>query len=61
MKFRIYRYNPDTDIAPYMQDYDLSLEAGDAMLLDALMQLRNKTIVSVSANPAAKACADRMR
>jgi succinate dehydrogenase / fumarate reductase iron-sulfur subunit len=42
MKFRIYRYNPDTDTAPYMQDFDLSLEAGDAMLLDALMLLRQQ-------------------
>lgn len=42
MKFRIYRYNPDTDKAPYMQDFDLSLEAGDAMLLDALMLLRQQ-------------------
>jgi len=31
MKFRIYRYNPDADAAPYMQDYDLSFEAGDAI------------------------------
>jgi succinate dehydrogenase / fumarate reductase, iron-sulfur subunit len=42
MKFRIYRYNPDTDTAPYMQDFELSLEAGDAMLLDALMLLRQQ-------------------
>ncbi|OIR16291.1 succinate dehydrogenase iron-sulfur subunit [mine drainage metagenome] len=42
MKFRIYRYNPDTDTAPYMQDFDLSLDAGDAMLLDALMLLRQQ-------------------
>jgi succinate dehydrogenase / fumarate reductase iron-sulfur subunit len=42
MKFRIYRYNPDTDSAPYMQDFELSLEAGDAMLLDALMLLRQQ-------------------
>jgi len=42
MKFKIYRYNPDTDTAPYMQDFDLSLEAGDAMLLDALMLLRQQ-------------------
>jgi len=42
MKFRIYRYNPDTDKAPYMQDFDLSLDAGDAMLLDALMLLRQQ-------------------
>jgi succinate dehydrogenase / fumarate reductase, iron-sulfur subunit len=42
MKFRIYRYNPDTDNAPYMQDFELSLDAGDAMLLDALMLLRQQ-------------------
>jgi succinate dehydrogenase / fumarate reductase iron-sulfur subunit len=42
MKFRIYRYNPDTDTRPYMQDYDLDLQAGDAMLLDALMLLRQQ-------------------
>ncbi len=42
MKFRIYRYNPDADVSPYMQDYDLKLEAGDAMLLDALMMLREQ-------------------
>ena len=40
MKFRIYRYNPDADAQPYMQDYDLKLNEPDAMLLDALMQLR---------------------
>ncbi|MFZ2162432.1 MAG: succinate dehydrogenase iron-sulfur subunit [Sideroxyarcus sp.] len=42
MKFKIYRYNPDTDTKPYMQDYDLDLQAGDAMLLDALMLLRQQ-------------------
>ncbi|ADE12067.1 succinate dehydrogenase iron-sulfur subunit [Sideroxydans lithotrophicus] len=42
MKFRIYRYNPDTDNSPYMQDYDLGMDAGDAMLLDALMQLKEQ-------------------
>jgi succinate dehydrogenase / fumarate reductase, iron-sulfur subunit len=42
MKFRIYRYNPDTDAKPYMQDFDLQLEAGDAMLLDALMLLKEQ-------------------
>jgi len=42
MKFRIYRYNPDTDTKPYMQDFDLQLEAGDAMLLDALMLLKEQ-------------------
>ncbi|MDH2915839.1 MAG: succinate dehydrogenase iron-sulfur subunit [Gallionella sp.] len=42
MKFKIYRYNPDIDTAPYMQDFDLNLESGDAMLLDALMMLRKQ-------------------
>ena len=42
MKFRIYRYNPDTDAKPYMQDYDLDLQAGDAMLLDALLLLKQQ-------------------
>ncbi len=42
MKLRIYRYNPDTDAAPYMQDYELEFAAHDAMLLDALMLLRQQ-------------------
>ncbi|MDD4911183.1 MAG: succinate dehydrogenase iron-sulfur subunit [Sideroxydans sp.] len=42
MKFKIYRYNPDVDSAPYMQDFELNMESGDAMLLDALMMLRKQ-------------------
>jgi succinate dehydrogenase / fumarate reductase iron-sulfur subunit len=43
MKFSIYRYNPETDKKPYMQDYDLSIDAGsDMMLLDALILLKEK-------------------
>jgi succinate dehydrogenase / fumarate reductase iron-sulfur subunit len=40
MKFSIYRYNPDTDAKPYMQDYDLDIEVGDMMLLDALQLIK---------------------
>ena len=40
MKFRIYRYDPDNDAAPRMQDYDVALEPTDKMLLDALMRLK---------------------
>ncbi len=40
MKFSIYRYNPDTDIKPYMQDYDVELEASDKMLLDAILRIK---------------------
>ena len=30
MKFSIYRYNPDTDAAPYMQDYELDIRHDDS-------------------------------
>ncbi len=42
LRFRIYRYNPDTDAKPYMQDYELSMEAGDAKLLDALLRIKEQ-------------------
>ena len=52
MKFKIYRYNPDTDAAPYMRDYELDIEAGNTsqrfsspqgmMLLDALLLIKEQ-------------------
>jgi succinate dehydrogenase / fumarate reductase, iron-sulfur subunit len=42
MRFSIYRYNPDTDAKPYMQDYDIELEPSDRMLLDALVRIKVK-------------------
>jgi succinate dehydrogenase / fumarate reductase iron-sulfur subunit len=42
MQLRIYRYDPDKDDKPRMQDYDVPLEPTDQMLLDALV--RAKTI-----------------
>lgn len=42
MKFKIYRYNPETDEQPYMRDYELDIEAGDMMLLDALLLIREQ-------------------
>ncbi|MEW6561754.1 MAG: succinate dehydrogenase iron-sulfur subunit [Pseudomonadota bacterium] len=42
MKFRIYRYNPETDEKPYMQEYELDLAAGDKMLLDAIVLLKEQ-------------------
>ena len=43
LEFSIYRYNPDVDDAPRMQDYTLESEDGrDMMLLDALMRLKEK-------------------
>jgi succinate dehydrogenase / fumarate reductase iron-sulfur subunit len=40
MRFKIYRYNPDQDAKPYLQDYDISLERSDVMLLDALVRIK---------------------
>lgn len=43
IEFSIYRYNPDVDNMPRMQDYSLDIAEGrDMMLLDALIQLREK-------------------
>ena len=40
MKFSIYRFNPDVDLDPYMQDYEIALEESDRMLLDALVRIK---------------------
>ncbi len=40
MRFSIYRFNPETDTKPHMQDYDVQLEASDRMLLDALVRIK---------------------
>jgi succinate dehydrogenase / fumarate reductase iron-sulfur subunit len=40
MKFSIYRYDPDADTAPRMQDYDIALEPTDHMLLDAILRIK---------------------
>lgn len=40
VRFSIYRFNPEFDRAPRMQEYDVSLEAADVMLLDALIRIK---------------------
>lgn len=40
MKFIIYRYNPETDKKPRMQEYELDNVAPEKMLLDALVELK---------------------
>lgn len=43
LEFSIYRYNPDVDNVPHMQDYTLEAQEGrDMMLLDALIQLKER-------------------
>ena len=41
MKFRIYRYDPDADARPRMQDYEMEPGHDDRMLLDALQRLKH--------------------
>jgi succinate dehydrogenase / fumarate reductase, iron-sulfur subunit len=41
MRFSIYRFDPDKDEKPYMQDYDIVLEPADKMLLDALVRIKS--------------------
>ena len=40
MKFSVYRFDPDADTRPRMQDYEFTPESDQHMLLDALMQLK---------------------
>jgi len=42
VQFSIYRYDPDKDDAPYMQDISVELDATDRKLLDALTKLKAK-------------------
>lgn len=39
-RFSIYRYDPDKDEAPYMQDVSVDCEATDQKLLDALLKIK---------------------
>jgi len=39
-KFKIYRYDPDKDAKPYMQDLTVELLPTDKMLLDALQRIK---------------------
>ena len=40
MRVSIYRYDPDRDAAPRMQDYELTPEPADVMLLDVLTRIK---------------------
>ena len=42
MRFSIYRYNPEDNKKPYMQDYELAEIAPGMMLLDALLLLKEQ-------------------
>ena len=38
----IYRYNPDVDAEPYMQDYKVDTQGKDVMVLDVLEKLKTE-------------------
>ena len=40
VRFRIYRYDPEKDAKPRLQDLEVRLHANDKMLLDALMRIK---------------------
>lgn len=40
MRFSIYRYNPETDAAPYMKEYELADIVPGMMLRDALLRIK---------------------
>jgi succinate dehydrogenase / fumarate reductase iron-sulfur subunit len=40
MKFSVYRFNPEVDKDPYMQEYDIELAPDTRMLLDAIIQIK---------------------
>ena len=40
MRFSIYRYNPETDEQPYMQEYSLDIDPKGKMLLDAILLIK---------------------
>jgi len=43
MQFSIYRFDPEKDAKPYMQEYELKIEPGqNMMLLDALLLLKDQ-------------------
>ena len=48
VRFSIYRYNPDKDAKPYMQDLTVELHETDKMLLDALMRIKSDVDDSLS-------------
>ncbi len=42
MRFSIYRYNPETDDAPYVKDYELDDIGSDDMVLDCLVRIKDQ-------------------
>ena len=56
LQVSVYRYNPEKDAAPFMQDFQIDTNGKDIMVLDVLAS-RNRNRVSPIVVPAVKACA----
>ena len=48
VRFSIYRYDPDRDARPTMQDFEVELLPTDKMLLDALMRMKQTVVPGLS-------------
>jgi succinate dehydrogenase / fumarate reductase iron-sulfur subunit len=48
LQLQIYRYDPDKDAKPYMQDITVELQDTDKMLLDALLRIKSDVDDSLS-------------
>ena len=48
LQVNIYRYNPEVDAAPHMQDFDFDTEGKDLMVLDVLEAIKAKVDASVT-------------
>ena len=48
LQVSVYRYNPDQDEKPFMQDFQVNTDGKDLMVLDVLALIRNRTRVSLS-------------
>lgn len=42
LKVSVYRYNPETDSAPYMKDYEVDTQGKDLMVLDVLALIKEQ-------------------
>ncbi|HEY7884468.1 MAG TPA: 2Fe-2S iron-sulfur cluster-binding protein, partial [Cellvibrionaceae bacterium] len=40
LKVEVYRYNPETDSAPYMKSYEIDTKGKDLMVLDVMELLK---------------------
>lgn len=42
LKVSVYRYNPDVNAAPFMQDFDVTIDGKDMMVLDVLALIKEQ-------------------